>query len=103
MRYDKYVLEGRTPVPVDVTTWAKWFETADRHVAIEETDGYYVSTVFLGLNHQFGDGPPLLFETMVFGREEPGDDRWCERTSTWEEAEQAHARGVEFARTHLTN
>jgi hypothetical protein len=29
-----------------------------------------VSTIFLGLNHRyFGDGPPLLFETMVFGGE----------------------------------
>lgn len=95
----KYILNGRTPVPADLMAWAKWFETADRHVAIEETDSYRVSTVFLGLDHQFEDGPPLLFETMVFGSEEPGADLWCERTSTWEEAQQAHARGVEFARS----
>lgn len=98
---NKYIIEGRTPVPADLMTWAKWFETSDRHVAIEETDGYCVSTVFLGLDHQFSDGPPLLFETMVFGSEGAGNDLWCERTSTWEEAEQAHARGVEFARTKL--
>ena len=26
-----------------------------------------VSTVWLGLNHAFDDGPPLIFETLVFG------------------------------------
>jgi len=26
-----------------------------------------ISTVWIGLNHQFGSGPPLIFETMVFG------------------------------------
>lgn len=27
---------------------------------------FWVSTVLLGLDHQYGDGPPLIFETMVF-------------------------------------
>jgi hypothetical protein len=26
-----------------------------------------VSTVFMGLDHSFGDGPPVLWETLVFG------------------------------------
>lgn len=26
-----------------------------------------VSTVFLGMDHAFGFGPPVLWETMVFG------------------------------------
>jgi hypothetical protein len=29
----------------------------------EEVD---VSTIWLGINHRFGDGAPLIFETMVF-------------------------------------
>jgi hypothetical protein len=50
-----------------------------------------VSTVFLGLDHNFGEGgAPLLFETMVFGL--PGED--CRRYSTWAEAEEGHARIV---------
>ena len=36
-------------------------------------NGYWVSTVFLALNHQFGDGPPLFFETMVFPCDETGN------------------------------
>lgn len=50
-----------------------------------------VSTVFLGLDHRFGDGPPLLFETMAFVGH---DDVGMERYSTWQEAEEGHARWV---------
>ncbi len=28
-----------------------------------------VSTVWLGINHNWGDGPPLIWETMIFGGE----------------------------------
>jgi len=91
---DKYILEGTTVVPVeDIHTWAHWFETADRVVAQTWiTEDMCVSTVFLGLDHQWGDGPPLLFETMVFLA---GSERGCTRTSTWHEAEQEHQRVVE--------
>lgn len=27
---------------------------------------YKVSTIWLGINHSFGEGPPTIFETMVF-------------------------------------
>jgi hypothetical protein len=30
-------------------------------------NGVTVSTVWVGNNYQFEDGPPLIFETMVFG------------------------------------
>lgn len=47
-----------------------------------------VSTVFLGLNHNFGVGPPLLWETMVFGGcFDDAQGRWPSR----EEALKAHA------------
>ena len=57
-------------------TWARWFEatkdTRERVIAQDRdesagADGVMVSTVFLGLDHQFGDGPPVLWETLVFG------------------------------------
>lgn len=34
-----------------------------------------VSTVFLGINHQFQDGPPILWETLVFGPKDELDGR----------------------------
>lgn len=97
----KYILEGREPKAVDLMTWAQWFGTADRHVSNEVIDGYRVSTVFLGINHNYGEGPPLLFETMVFSHD--GDDLFCERAATWTEAEACHQRGIEFVRQLKTN
>ena len=91
---DKYILRGHELVPVDsIQEWAKWFETADRHVALDELPNGRVSTVFRGLDHCFmPGGRPLLFETMVFGG--PLDQEQ-ERYSTWEEAEAGHAAMVE--------
>lgn len=85
-----YILDGKEPVEVpDVLTWAHWFETADR--VVKQTtlsQGVRVSTVFLGLDHRFiGGGPPLLFETMVFGSKRDGA-QW--RYSTWDEAVTGH-------------
>lgn len=68
--YDKYILDqDLNPVPeLDLLTWAKWFEEAGekRIVGRDSIGEYDASTVFLGLNHQFGDGEPLLYESMVF-------------------------------------
>jgi hypothetical protein len=88
---DKYILDadGRTAIAVDWLAWARWFEAAaaDRIVARTIIGDATVSTVFLGLNHQYGDGPPLIFETLVFAGALDGE---MERYSTWEEAEQGH-------------
>ena len=54
-----------------------------------------VSTVFLGIDHQHDDGPPHLFETLVFGG--PMDDA-MERYSTWADAEAGHVAMVERVR-----
>lgn len=52
----------------DLLEWAEWMETAERVLARTEFEGSItVSTVFLGLDCSFDSGPPLLFETMVFG------------------------------------
>jgi hypothetical protein len=91
---DKYILgiDGRTPVLCnDLLFWARWFEKADRHVAQDEREGVRISTVFLGLDHNWSDGPPLLFETMIFGGVYDGEYGRC---STWEEAEAMHQRMV---------
>jgi hypothetical protein len=89
-----YILEGKTPVVVhDTLDWGKWFQTANRVVARNENDGVVVSTVFLGLDHRFGGkGPPLIFETMIFGGPR---DQETYRYSTWEEAEAGHRKLLE--------
>lgn len=66
-----YVLDDEgEPVACDWRTWGLWFETHffDRCVLRDDVGRVRVSTVFLGLDHRhFGDGPPILWETMVFG------------------------------------
>lgn len=92
---DKYILEGKTPVPCDLMTWARALENqAANRVADTEKDGIRVSTVFLGLDHSFGGPVPLLFETMIFGGEH---DEYQERCSTWDEAEAMHKRACALA------
>ena len=81
----------REPEPVeDAYEWAKWFGTADRRVANDVMGGVRVSTVFLGIDHNHTlSGPPLLFETLVFGGKLDGD---MDRCSTWQQAEAMHKR-----------
>jgi hypothetical protein len=90
----------------DTLAWARLFEDKSYKVLKQEMVGpYWVSTVWLGLDHRFGIGPPLIFETMVFWRgENPQPDSFeedQERYSTEEEALTGHARIVEFYRTKL--
>lgn len=111
MSGDLYILKGKIPVIcTDTLEWAKWLETADRHVKNEYVGNYWVSTVFLGIDHNFYGGDPILFETMVFdhGRTEhldrfnqdyhPTIDDYSERYSSWEEAENGHNRIVKMVR-----
>ena len=89
---DYYELIGQTVVPVNggALEWARTFEAADRRVAHTTVLGMCrVSTVFLGLDHGYGRGRPLLFETMAFWRGEGGAEQ--ERCSTWLEAQAQHA------------
>ena len=85
---NKYILEGKEAVCCkDTLEWAKWYQTADRIVAEETIGDSSVSTIFLGLDYSFGDGPPLLFETQVFGGKLSDE---MDRYSTWDEAVLGH-------------
>jgi len=57
-----------------------------------------ISTVFLGLDHGWGTGPPLLFETMVFNGPLHED---MDRYTTWAQAEAGHAKFCEQVRAAL--
>lgn len=75
MSTDRYVLdEAGNPVEEpDLMRWGLWMEKRGvRSVALTPFDGGGVSTVFLGLDHSFGEGPPVLWETMIFGGEHDG-------------------------------
>lgn len=67
MPFGVYDRQGK---PLTMDEWAKQMgaKTDLRRVARSTlTDGKVVSTVWLGLDHNFSrSGPPLIFETMVF-------------------------------------
>lgn len=81
--------------PMTLKQWAESFETRHDFKRVAQTtlpNGRWVSTVWLGLNHQYGDGPPLIFETMVFPSPDDMGEMDCERYSTEAEAIAGHAR-----------
>lgn len=82
---------NRIPIPCfNIMEWAEYFQEADRRVARDECEQYVVSTVFLGLDHNYFGGDPILFETMVFLPEgESGD---MDRYHTWADALAGHER-----------
>lgn len=96
---DCYILENKIPKKVELLEWAKAFEDGNtRRVDQTVIDDICISTVFLGLDHQYGNGPPLLFETMIFGGKE---DEYQNRCSTWEEAESMHRNAIEHVKQRL--
>lgn len=90
--------DGEPVAVTDVLKWADWFETANRKIANDQIGECRVSTVFLGVDHSFGDGPPLLFETMVFGPDNHPFDEECERYATRTEAFAGHKAMCERVR-----
>lgn len=103
----QYVLgeDGRTPVPSGGREWSEWFAKASRdgatgrRVARTELGVAVVSTVFLGIDHDFsGTGDPVLFETLVMGGEHDG---WQNRYTSWTLAEIGHAWAVAMVKGGL--
>src|SRR6266481_6098484 len=97
MRPDHYILDGSgNPIfEPDVIKWAQWFEKTEcRRVAKERIGDSEISTVFLGLDHNFGaEGPPVLWETMVFGGKLNGEEDRC--GGSREQAEAMHQAMVQ--------
>jgi hypothetical protein len=91
-----YILVDKNPVPVDgISEMIKWFEESGNGHALAQTllpTGELVSTVFLGVNHGFGD-KLILFETMIFGGDQ---DLYRCRYSTYDEAMAGHQKAIEL-------
>ncbi len=85
-----YVLdEDNKPVLAsDIKKWAEFFESEKRVIAQDRVRDARISTVFLGLDHNFlSEGPPILFETMIFGGR---FDQNQYRYSTYDDARSGH-------------
>lgn len=82
-------------VPASLEAWARFMESGPaRQLERTEIGDVCISTVFLGLDHNYGEGPPLIWETMIFGG--PHSDHQ-ERASTRAEALACHAAAVSLA------
>lgn len=81
--------------PISHDQWVELFRQP-RHVGLWEGEGgISVSTVWLGLNHNWSGGVPLIFETMIFGLPHPDEyGEWQTRYATLGEATEGHWRTV---------
>ena len=81
----------------DLHEWVRRLEDSAYTRVAEATlaDGTWVSTVWRGLNQNWGVGPPLIFETMVFlSKVGPLSEIETARYATEEEALAGHHRIV---------
>jgi hypothetical protein len=94
-----YVLDGKGKPVVenDSLKFHLWYKDSEfqRTIIWQEFDDVVISTIFLGINHQFGCGPPLLYETMVFGGRLDGTQQ---RYETELEAVEGHTALVILSR-----
>jgi hypothetical protein len=89
-----YVLNDNNEPVVerDTNKFCKWIENNDnRRIAYTKVGSKAVSTVFLGIDHGFDGGPPVLFETMVFGGK---FNEYMKRYSTYNGALEGHDETV---------
>jgi 20S proteasome alpha/beta subunit len=94
---------NRQGEPISMGEFARLFEDVDYSVLRQEETAdkhYWVSTVWLGIDHNFsGEGPPIIFETMVFAQTTDAQSRLmegtsCERYATEEQAIRGHESTV---------
>jgi hypothetical protein len=87
-----YILRDGVPRPASVTEIVQRGGASER-LFLEDVGRFTVSTVFLGMDAMIhGDGPPLLFETMIF----PDGPLW--RYATLSEAVAGHDAAAAWAR-----
>jgi hypothetical protein len=95
---------NRLGVGISMREWAELREDSTYFRIAETTVAgrWWVSTVWLGIDHGFGRGPPIIFETMVFdhGPDTSGlnryDDLEMERYRTEAAAREGHERMVQL-------
>jgi len=96
-----YILDkDNKPIRSNIISYSKW-ESKNPGIKGVKQDyigDIYISTVFLGLDHSYDGGKPLLWETMVFNGE---DDMYQERYTCYEDAVEGHERVLELVKSKL--
>ena len=96
-------LYDKAGLPISIEEWNTLsMDMEYKVIGSTEIGPWWISTVWIGLDHRFmGDGPPLIFETMVFTKSARDADRSdpeyekllefdCVRYSTEQEAVAGH-------------
>lgn len=91
MKNKYYNIRGE---PITSLEWSIAFEHGSHKVADTTLKKYWISTVWLGLDHNFFGDKPHIFETMVFKINGNMLDLACERYSTLQQALEGHKRMV---------
>ena len=79
-------------------TWYTVFSNPKRVVGSDIIGKSKISTVFLCLNHNFGNGAPILWETLVFGGKLNGEQDRC--SGMREDAIKMHRRMIDKVKNH---
>ena len=88
-----YKLVNKVPVECSLMDWVISF-VKDKRIDFTELGLFKVSTIFLGIDHNFsGDGPPLLYETAVIDKNDNVVYRKCHETL--EQAKNGHWQIIE--------
>lgn len=84
--------------PIGPDEWEAIFYSRERLLAQEDVGPYYISTVWLGIDHGTGEASvPVIFETMIFGDDELPLSDQIVRYTTREEALKGHQLMVTLA------
>jgi len=90
-----YILDNENnPVKATDLEYSEWCKDYSNRKVIGKTNiaKSFISTVFLGLDHSWDGGLPLLWETMIFSDDE--NDLFQERYTSQESAVYGHERAV---------
>lgn len=102
-----YILDehGEPVAEPETLKWAEWMQANSRSAGDDSVGPYRVSTVFLAVDYAHGLGPPVLWETIIFGL--PDDVqilgvRWRKtvhlmRYTSKADALAGHARAIKLA------
>lgn len=94
--------ENKKPYPVEIEQVTSENMAPFKIVQQDTLDnGLFVSTVFLGLDHGFGNRnregyKPVLWETMIFNDNDTTQD-YQERYTSYEDAVAGHQRALDYA------
>ena len=97
---------NRDAKPITFWKWMKSYRSEEyKQLNVTMVGPYYVSTVWLGLDHGFlGSGPPIIFETMVFAdylEDGRAADFSLTRYETIQDALRGHDVMVKYVRESL--